>query len=83
MAKIVKFKTTQDNVVEALEELLQKARDGEIKGFIFAAKCPDGNIATSWSEVDIGSRGELNSHIQVDIMYDVMAANMDRLVEYI
>ncbi|GAB7057351.1 hypothetical protein JCM16163A_41000 [Paenibacillus sp. YK5] len=83
MSKIVKFKTAQDNVVEALERLLQLAKDGEITGFIFAAKCPDGNIATSWSNVDVGARGELNAHVQVDIMYDVMAANMDRLVEYV
>ena len=83
MAKIIKFKTPQDNVVEALEKLLEYAKNGDVIGFIFAAKCPDGNIATSWSEVDMGTRGELNSHIQVDIMYDVMAANMDRLVEYV
>lgn len=83
MAAIVKFKTPQDNVVEALEKLVEYAKNGEITGFIFAAKCPDGNIATSWSQVDIGARGELNAHLQVDIVYDVMAANMDRLVEYV
>lgn len=83
MSKIVKFKTAQDNVVESLEQLLQKARNGEITGYIFAAKCPDGNIATSWCGVDVGERNELNAHVQIDIMYDVMAANMDRLVEYV
>jgi len=83
MAKIVKFKTSQDNVVDALEKLLEYAKNGEIQGFVFAAKCPDGNIATSWAEADVGTRSELNAHIQVDIMYAVMEANMDRLVEYI
>jgi hypothetical protein len=83
MAKILHFKTPRDNVIEALEKLLQHAKDGDLTGFVFAAKCPDGNIATSWSEVDVGTRGELNSHLQIDIMYDVMAANMDRLVEYV
>lgn len=83
MAKILKFKTSQDNVVQALEQLLEYAKNGDIQGFVFAAKCPNGDIATSWSEVDVGGRSELNAHIQVDIMYAVVEANMDRLVEYI
>jgi len=83
MAKIVRYKTRQDNLVEALEDLLRRAKDGEMTGFIFAAKCKDGNIASSWCNVDVGERNELNAHVQVDIMYAVMAANMDQLVEYV
>jgi len=52
-------------------------------GFVFAAKCPDGNIATSWANVDVGERNELVSHLQVDVMYAVVEANVDRLVERI
>lgn len=83
MAKIVRFKTKQDSVVEALEELLERANNGEIGEFVFAAQCPDGCIATSWSRADVGKRNELVSHLQIDIMYSVMAANMDQLVEFV
>jgi hypothetical protein len=83
MAKVVRFKTPQDDVVETLEYLLEQARRGHMTGFVFAAKCPDGNIATSWANVDVGERNELVSHLQVDVMYAVVEANIDRLAERI
>jgi hypothetical protein len=83
MAKIIRFKTPQDNLVEALENLLEMAKKGEITNFIFASKCSDGNIATSWSNADVGERNELVAHLQIDVMYAVVEANMDRLVERI
>lgn len=83
MSKIVRFKTPQDDIVEALETILERAKNGEMLSFVFSAKCPDENVATSWSQADIGTRNELVSHLQVDIMYAVMAANMDQLVEYV
>lgn len=83
MSKIVRFKTHQDNIIEALEQIVERAKNGEITGFIFAAKCTDGNIATGWSHVDVGERNELTAHLQVDVMMAVVEANMDRLVEYV
>lgn len=83
MAKILRYKTNQDDIIEALEGILERARNGDMTGFVFAAKCTDGNIATAWSRVDVGERNELTAHLQVDVMYAVMAANMDKLVEYV
>lgn len=83
MAKIVHFPTDQDNVIRALEELLEIAKTGEIKSFVFAAKCESGDIATSHANTDVGTRGELASHIQVDVMYAVVEANVDRLIKLI
>ena len=83
MAKIVKFKTSQDDLVEALEYILERAREGEIRSFAFAAKCTDGNIATSYGNADVGTKNELLGHIQADIMYDIMKANIDQLIEYV
>lgn len=83
MAKIVKFRTSKDDLIESLKYVLAKAEAGEIISFVLAAKCSDGNIATSWSKVDLGERNELVAHLQTDIMFDVMKANMDQLVEYI
>jgi hypothetical protein len=83
VGKIVRFKTPQDDIVAALEDILQRAKDGQMTGFVFAAKCPGGEVATSWAQTDVGDRNELVSHLQIDVMYAVMAANMDKLVEFI
>jgi hypothetical protein len=83
MAKVIRLKTPQDNVVENLERILEMAKKGEITGFVLAAKCPNGEVATSWANTDVGERNELVSHLQIDVMYAVVEANMDRLVERI
>jgi hypothetical protein len=81
MAKVIRLNVPQNKVVETLEELLQKARAGEINSFVFAGKTPNGDIATSWAQADVGERQELAAHIQIDIMYAVVESNMDRLGE--
>lgn len=83
MSKIVRFRTKQDTVVGTLEELLEKARSGDIAAFVFAAKCPEGEIATSWANADMGLRQELISHQQVDLNYAIVEANVDKLIEWV
>lgn len=80
MAKIVRLPMPTNSMVDALEYLLEQAKKGEITGFVFAAHCSDGNIASSWANVDVGDRQTLVSHLQVDVMYAVVDANMDRLL---
>lgn len=79
MAKIYRYKTSQNNCIRALEELLECAKRGEMMGFIFAAKLPDGNVATSWASLDIADRQYLLAHSQVDINQAIVEANADRL----
>ena len=83
MNKIVRFKTSQDNLIEALEQLLERAKSGEFHDFIFACHTSDGSVATGWCNTDVGVMQELNSHLQCDIVYKMIEANMDRLVEYV
>lgn len=84
MAKIIRFKpTVQDNLIDSLENLLERAKNGEFTSYVFASHCPDGNIATGWSNADVGQRNELCSHLQVDIMFSVVEANVNRLIEWI
>ena len=83
MAKIIRFKTPQDNLIEALENILERARNGEFKGFVFAAKLPNGEVGTAWINADVGERNELASHLQLDVVYAVIEANMDKLVEWV
>ena len=81
MARIYRYKTSQNNCVKALEDLLGRARRGEMTGFIFAANLPDGNIATSWTNLDVGERTYLIAHIQSDITMAIIEANADRVAE--
>lgn len=83
MAKLLRFKTDQDRVVEALEELLRIAKEGRIKGFVFAADLDDGDVATAWSNKQLMERAYLVTHLQADITYGVVEANLDRLIEYV
>lgn len=80
MAKIVRLPVSGNNIVTALEELLERAKQGDVVNFVFAGLCPDGNIATSWANADVGERQTLVGHLQIDVMYAVVDANMDRLL---
>lgn len=83
MAKIIRLKTPQDNMVEALEDILKMAKRGELTNYILAAKRSDGEVITSWANADVVERNELVSHLQIDVVYSVIEANMDKLVEFV
>lgn len=83
MAKIIKLKTTQDNMVESLEYILEQAKQGNIESFAFSAQLTDGNIATSYFNADVGTKQALIGHMQADVMYQIVEANVDRLIERI
>lgn len=79
MAKIIHFPSDQANVVEALEDILARAKNGEVISFVFAAKLDDGNVATSYGAADFGTRCELVGHIQADTAWAIVKANVDLL----
>lgn len=83
MAKLLRFKTDQDRVIEALTELLERAKQGQIKSFVFAANLSDGDVATAWSNVQIMERAYLTTHLQADVTYGVIEANIDKLIEWV
>ena len=83
MAKIYRYKTSQNNCIKALRELLERAERGEMTGFVFAANMPDGNVATSWANVDIGDRQHLIAHMQVDLNFGIVEANADRVADMV
>ena len=81
MSNIIKlFKEPQDDAVMVLESLLEKAKRGEFTQFTFACVCQDGCVATAYANADLGTRATLISHMQCDIVYSMIEANMDRLV---
>jgi hypothetical protein len=83
VAKIYRYKTSQNNCIKALRDLLERAERGEMTGFIFAANLPNGNVATSWANVDIGERQFLIAHQQVDLNYGIVQANADQVADMV
>lgn len=79
MAKIYRYRTSQNNCIAALKDLLSRAERGEMTGFVFAANLPDGNVATSWANADVGNRQYLISHMQSDITMAIIEANADQV----
>lgn len=77
MAKIYRYRTSQNNCVKALKDLLERAERGEMTGFVFAAKLPDDNVATGWTNVDVSERQYLLAHMQSDITMAIIEANAD------
>jgi hypothetical protein len=76
MSKVVRFiPKDKDDIVSALEMLLEKAKNNEFDNFIFACKLPSREVATSWCNADFGLRAELISHNQVDLMAAMVEAN--------
>ena len=69
MSKIIKlFKTDGDDVVEKIEEILTKAKNGEFKNFLFAAEMMDGTVGTAWACCGLSKRQEIISHLQIDVI---------------
>ena len=77
MAKILKISTPKGNVVEVLEEVLTLAREGNIKNITLAAEVTDTDtVITGYANVDAQEKQYLVSHIQSDIVIDIVKENL-------
>lgn len=77
MGKITQInKLSEDKIIERLEEILEMAKNGELKNFVLAGDCKDIGIATAWACCDLVKRQELISHLQIDVMYAVVLENL-------
>lgn len=87
MAKIVKFvsqeQATKEELIEHIEKLLEWAKNDEFDNVLIATKLKDGHVMTGYCNLDIGEKQYLNSHIQADINFEVVRANVDELIEYV
>ncbi len=78
MAKIIRFPSENQNMVDELEKIIELAKQGNIKNYVFAAELQgedEGVVATAYFNADLGTRQLLNSHIQVDIMAGMVEVN--------
>lgn len=80
MGRIIRFPSKEQDVVKQLEIILEKAKAGEMKRFVFAAEMAEKElpeddrplVATSWSKCDIGDRQYLIAHLQADVSMDLV-----------
>jgi len=83
MSKVIRFpgkktpdQESQEVIVARLEEILERAKAGEVKGFLLGAFTNEPHvIATSWGSVNFGQRMELISHMHMDLMAAMVEKN--------
>lgn len=76
MSKIVKFRTRTDNTLEFLDMLKFEVANLEIDNMMIACKCKDGSVLTGYTKnLDYGTKMELKSHIEMDIIKEMIENN--------
>lgn len=80
MAKIIRFPSEHKNVVEGIERLLEEAKNGNIKRFVFAAELNEQEngfnlVATSRANADVGMQQYLLAHLQADVTAAIVEVN--------
>lgn len=76
MGKIIKFRTRTDNTLEFLDMLKFEVTNLEIDNMMIACKCKDGSILTGYTKnLDYGTKMELKSHVEMDIIKEMIENN--------
>ena len=76
MAKIINFKSTNSQVIDFLKEAIDIVKDKNIDNVLISFKVKDDNsIMTGYCNLDMGEKQELVSHIQIDIVRDMINQN--------
>lgn len=87
LSKIVRLfnqqEKAQEELVKHIEQFVEMAKKGEITKFLVSAQHTDGTVMTGYCNLDIGEKQYMLSHIQVDVNYEVVRANVDELIEWV
>ena len=66
----------QAEIINSLEELLKEVKEGNVTRLMVAAELKDGMLATGYANMNLVQKQLFLSHIQIDIMWQVVAANL-------
>jgi hypothetical protein len=66
----------KDETVANLENLIAEVRAGNVKNYAIAAELNDGTVATGWTNANVIERQTLISHLQIDILWQVVKTNL-------
>ena len=77
MGKIIKFKSKSDNLVKYLQDLIEKVKENKIDNIavVMKAKKSDNYVMTGYFGLDLYERQELLSHMQLDIVNEMVYVN--------
>lgn len=77
MAKIIQFPGTKSTLEEFLQEAIEVMKEMGVGSCLMAEKTAEGEVVTAYHDCGFGTRQELCSHIQVDIIDSVVRANLE------
>ena len=75
MGKVIKLKTETDNVLDFLENIKEVVKQDKMQSLLFAGKCENGEFIVGHTEMDIASEIELKSHLETNIINDMIKQN--------
>lgn len=78
MAKIINFPNLHTTTEEFLQEAAELMKEHGVECFLIAGKAKDGIVVTGYHECDFGTRQEICSHIQLDIIDQMILSNLER-----
>jgi hypothetical protein len=87
LSKIVRLfnqqEKAQGELVKHIEDFLEMAKRGEITNFLVSSQRTDGTVMTGYCNLDVIEKQFMLSHIQIDVNYEVVRANVDDLIEWV
>ncbi len=87
MPKVVRLfneqERNQQGLIAHIEDLLSKAKAGELKNVMIAAEATDSTIMTGYYNLDVQEKQYMIGHFQADVTMAIVEANIDQLIEYV
>lgn len=67
---------SKPDLLRVLKGLIDDVEAGKLEYLTIAARLNDGTVATGWAGCNLVQRQELISHLQVDVTYAIVYANL-------
>jgi len=90
MSKIIRLNDKRNNIINYIKELLEYAEKGEIEKIAIVSFLEKDNIDSMDKEILLGfynltlnEKFYLLAHLQAELNYKLVEANVDNLIEYI
>jgi hypothetical protein len=82
MAEIKPFKSKAQKAEEFAQELTKIIKEDQLDKMFFLGITKDGkHVITSWHNCTLADKQYLQSHAQIDIIDEVVKANIDHYIE--
>jgi len=79
MAKIIHFPKQNDSIESFLHAVKEAIQAQKIEKIAIAGLSEDGTVVTGYYDCDVGDKQVLAAHIQTDVVWDAVRANIEGL----